>query len=70
LKFEFTSIPCHSTITVAVKDPNTGDDRLISVPCNGVMIPEVHEIVDGVFEVRWTCNKCGAVKGMMIGGIL
>jgi len=27
------------------------------------MIPEVHVIVDYVVEVRWTCNKCGAVRG-------
>jgi RNase P subunit RPR2 len=35
--------------------------------CGGMMIPEVRVIVDGVFEVRWTCNKCGAVKGAIVG---
>jgi hypothetical protein len=32
------------------------------------MNPEVREIVDGVFEVRWVCSKCGAWKGAIIGG--
>jgi len=70
LNYSFSKIPCHSMIIVTVKDPNTGDDRLISVPCDGVMIPEVHEIVDHVVEVRWTCNKCGAVRGAWIGASL
>ncbi|MCR6692669.1 MAG: hypothetical protein MRT15_09770 [archaeon YNP-LCB-003-016] len=70
MKLEFSSIPCHGTIIVAVKDPNTGDERLTRVPCNGTMIPEVREIVDGVFEVRWVCSRCGSIKGAIIGAAM
>jgi hypothetical protein len=70
MKFEFSSIPCHAMIIVTVKDPNTGDERLTRVPCNGTMIPEVHEIVDGVFEVRWVCSRCGSIKGAIIGAAM
>jgi len=35
--------------------------------CGWVMNPEVRVIVDYIVEVRWTCIRCGAVRGAIVG---
>jgi len=68
LKFEFTSIPCHGTLTVTFVDPSNGDKIVKRIPCPGVMTPQIREIANGIIEVRWVCSKCGSIKGAIIGG--
>ena len=52
-KYNFEKIPCHRE------------------PCDGTMIPEVREVKlnDGttIIEVKWICQKCGSIKGGVIG---
>ena len=47
---------------------NNDFQRILCHNCNGVMIPEVHKIVDGVFMVVWRCMNCGSERGAIIGG--
>jgi hypothetical protein len=57
-------------MTVIFRDSETGEERVVKVPCNGRMIPNVEEVdvKNGVIvEVRWTCNKCRALRGAVIG---
>jgi len=70
LKLKFSSVPCYNTMTVIFKDSETNEERMVRVPCNGRMIPNVEEVdvKNGVIvEVQWICQKCGALRGAVIG---
>jgi hypothetical protein len=59
-------------MTVIFRDLETGEERVVRVPCNGRMIPSVEEVdvKNGVIiEIRWMCNKCGSWRGAIIGSM-